>query len=336
MRIIVDAMGGDNAPDEIVAGCLDAVKRAEGFEIELIGDQERILPLIDGALLLGGRITVTHASEVITNDDKPTEAIKNKKQSSLGMGLRRLRDGQADAFVSAGSTGALLVGSLLIAGRIDGVNRPALAPLVPSKGCGTMLIDAGMNNQMKPLNYLQFAMMGHTYMKVVHGIEAPRIGLVNVGTEEGKGHPVVQEAFGLLQSSGLNFVGNIEGRDIAAGRVDVAVCDGFTGNAMLKMMEGTGRYFMEHLKRIFMRNLWTKLAAAIVHRDLGEIKRKVDPEEIGGTPILGVDGIIYKCHGNAHAKAITNTILKVCDDARHGVVQKLRQTFADKNTAPVA
>ena len=161
-------------------------------------------------------------------------------------------------------------------------------------------------------------------------MEAPRIGLVNVGTEEGKGHPVVQEAFSLLQASGLNFVGNIEGRDIAAGRVDVAVCDGFTGNAMLKMMEGTGRFFLDHLKRIFTRNLWTRLAAAIIHRDLGEIKRKVDPEEIGGTPILGVDGIIYKCHGNAKAKAVTNTILKVYGDARHGVIDKLRQAFSDK------
>jgi phosphate acyltransferase len=328
MRIIVDAMGGDNAPEEIVKGCLDAVARAEGFEIELVGDQDRIRDLLGNSA--GSRITVTHAAEVITNDDKPTEAIKAKKQSSLVLGLRGIQQHRADAFISAGSTGALLVGSLLIAGRIDGVNRPALAPLLPSKGCGTMLIDAGMNTQMKPLNYLQFAIMGHIYMKEVHGIEQPRIGLVNVGTEEGKGHPVVQEAFSLLQASGLNFVGNIEGRDVAAGRVDVAVCDGFTGNAMLKMMEGTGRFFMDHLKRIFMRNLWTRLAAAIIHRDLGEIKRKVDPEEIGGTPILGVDGIIYKCHGNAKAKAVTNTILKVCGDARHGVIDKLRQTFSIK------
>jgi glycerol-3-phosphate acyltransferase PlsX len=330
MRIIVDAMGGDNAPDEIVKGCLEAVRRTDGFELELIGDQKQIAALLEGEQFPKARIHVTHAAEVITNDDKPTEAIKAKKQSSMVLGLRRIKAREADAFVSAGSTGALLVGSLLIAGRLVGVNRPALAPLVPSKGCGTMLIDAGMNTQMKPLNYLQFAIMGHTYMKAVQGIESPRIGLVNVGTEDGKGHPVVQEAFSLLQASGLNFVGNIEGRDIAAGRVDVAVCDGFTGNAMLKMMEGTGRFFMDHLKRIFMRNLWTRLAAAIVHRDLGEMKRKVDPEEIGGTPILGVNGIVYKCHGNARAKAVTNTILKVNDDARHQIVSRLQQAFHDK------
>lgn len=334
MKIIVDAMGGDNAPEEIVKGCMDAIAKAEGFEVELIGDQVRIRQLMGNVEPYRGRIQVTHASEVITNDDKPTEAIKAKKQSSLVLGLRKIRAHQADAFISAGSTGALLVGSLLIAGRIDGVNRPALAPLLPSKGCGTMLIDAGMNTQMKPLNYLQFAIMGHTYMSRVHGMEHPRIGLVNVGTEEGKGHPVVQEAYNLLQASGLNFIGNIEGRDIASGRVDVAVCDGFTGNAMLKMMEGTGRFFMDHLKRIFMRNLWTRLAAAIVHRDLGEIKRRMDPEEIGGTPILGVDGIIYKCHGNAKAKAITNTILKVAGDARLGVVEQMRQAFQSREGIP--
>lgn len=331
MRIIVDAMGGDNAPEEIVKGCLDAIKLAEGFEIELIGDQDLIMPLLGVNTSATGRIHVVHAAEVITNDDKPTEAIKGKKQSSLVLGLRRIKAKQADAFISAGSTGALLVGSLLIVGRLEGINRPALAPLVPSKGCGTMLIDAGMNTQMKPLNYLQFAIMGHTYMNIVHGIESPRIGLVNVGTEDGKGHPVVQEAFSLLQASGLNFVGNIEGRDVAAGRVDVAVCDGFTGNAMLKMMEGTGRFFMDHLKRIFTRNLWTRIAAAIIHRDLGEMKRSVDPEELGGTPILGVDGIIYKCHGNAQAKAITNTILKVNEDARHNIVNRLRQAFQERD-----
>lgn len=327
MRIIVDAMGGDNAPDEIVKGCVEALNRADGFELELIGDSRRIEDLLGDRQAYGNRIFVTHASEVITNDDKPTEAIKRKKDSSLVVGLHKIKFREADAFISAGSTGALMAGSLLIPGRIPGVNRPALAPIVPSSCGGTMIIDAGMNTQMRPLNYLQFGIMGSTYMNLIRGIDKPRVGLVNVGTEDGKGHPVVQEAFALLQDSGLHFIGNIEGRDIAAGKVDVAVCDGFTGNAMLKMMEGTGRYLLDHLKVIFMKNLFTQLAAAIVHRDLRELKKKVDPEETGGTPILGIDGIVYKCHGNSKAKAITNTILKVCTDASGNVTEQIMHAF---------
>ena len=327
MRIIVDAMGGDNAPDEIVKGCVEALRRADGFELELIGDSRRIDELLGDRQAFENRIFVTHTSEVITNDDKPTEAIKRKKDSSLVVGLHKIKFREADAFISAGSTGALMAGSLLIPGRIPGVNRPALAPIVPSNCGGTMIIDAGMNTQMRPLNYLQFGIMGSIYMNRVRGIAKPRVGLVNVGTEDGKGHPVVQEAFALLQDSGLHFVGNIEGRDIAAGKVDVAVCDGFTGNAMLKMMEGTGRYLLDHLKVIFMKNLFTQLAAAIVHRDLRELKKKVDPEETGGTPILGIDGIVYKCHGNAKAKAITNTILKVCTDASENVTEQIMHAF---------
>jgi glycerol-3-phosphate acyltransferase PlsX len=333
MRIIVDAMGGDNAPGEIVKGCLDALRMAEGFEIELIGDSARISQLIEGQGYRRDRLVITHATEIITNDDKPTEAIRRKTDSSLVVGLRKIRDKCGHAFISAGSTGALLAGSLLIPGRIKGVNRPALAPVLPSACGGTMLIDAGMNTALRPVNYVQFGIMGAAYMREVHGVKKPRVGLVNVGTEEGKGNSIVQEAFTLLQQSGLHFVGNIEGRDIAGGKVDVAVCDGFTGNAMLKMMEGTGRYFLDHMKMMYSRNIFTMLAAAIVRKDLGVLRKKVDPEELGGTPILGIDGIVFKCHGNAKAKGITNTILKICNGAALTVTEQIRMAFNSTDTA---
>ncbi len=327
MRIIVDAMGGDNAPDEIVRGCLEALRRAEGFELELIGDSARIQALLGNRDSRHDRITVTHTTEIITNHDKPTEAIKRKKDSSLVVGMNRIKDKTGQAFISAGSTGALLAGSLLIPGRIKGVARPALAPILPSASGGTMLIDAGMNTVLRPVSYLQFGIMGSAYMHEIFGVEKPRVGLVNVGTEEGKGHSIVQEAYVLLKNSELNFVGNIEGRDIAEGHVDVAVTDGFTGNAMLKMMEGTGKYLLDNLKQMYSRNFLTMLAAALIKKELGVMKKKVDPEELGGTPILGIDGMIFKCHGNSKAKAITNTILKIGNGACLAVTEQIRSAF---------
>ncbi len=332
MKIIVDAMGGDHAPEEIVKGCLDALKKAKGFELELVGDKDRIESLIHPTDERRQRITITHAPDVITNHDKPTEAIRTKNQSSLVVGLKQLRDKCGQVFISAGSTGALLTGSLLIPGRIKGINRPALAPILPSASGGTMLIDAGMNTTMKPVNYLQFGVMGSTYMKEVNHIASPRVGLVNVGTETGKGNPIVQEAYALLAASGLNFIGNIEGSDITSGAVDVAVCDGFTGNAMLKMMEGTGKYFFNHLKKMYTRNFMANLAAAIVKRDLSILKKTVDPEEVGGTPLLGIDGVVYKCHGNSKARGISNTILKICNGACLNVTEQIRTAFLNVDT----
>jgi len=327
MKIIVDAMGGDYAPDEIVKGCLDALRRAKDFEIELVGDSPRIEALLIKQEQLRNRITITHAPDVITNHDKPTEAIKRKINSSMVVGLRRLKDKCGQAFISAGSTGALLAGSLLIPGRIKGVSRPALAPILPSSGKGTMLIDAGMNMTVKPVNYAQFAVMGTAYMREIYGIESPRVGLVNVGAETGKGNPIVQDAFALLNAADINFIGNIEGNDLTAGKVDVAVTDGFTGNVMLKMMEGTGKFFFQHMKLMYTRNLLANLAAAIVKRDLSQLKNRVDPEEVGGTPLLGIDGVVYKCHGNSKSKGICNTILKVATGACLNVTEQIRSAF---------
>jgi len=326
LRIVVDAMGGDNAPEEIVKGCIDAINESQGFEIELLGDRKKIERCLGN--LSNPRIIVTETTDEITNNDKPTEAIKKKQNSSLVVGMKKIKLQSAHAFISAGSTGALLAGSLLIAGRMKGVVRPALAPVVPSKKGQTMIIDAGMNTTIKPVNYLQFGIMGTEYMKSMYGIENPRVGLVNVGTEEGKGNEALKTAFKTLSNSKLNFIGNIEGRDLTEGKVDVVVCDGFTGNAMLKVMEGTGNYFLDYLKKMYSKSFSGKLSYMLVKHELKKLKKQLDPEEQGGTPILGVNGIIYKCHGNSKAKAIKNTILKACSSACATVLEQMKNIFA--------
>ncbi|NLU53162.1 MAG: phosphate acyltransferase PlsX [Clostridiaceae bacterium] len=328
MRIMVDAMGGDNAPDEIVKGCLEALNENNSLEIELLGDPSKIKKCL-GYNYDNSKIIITETHDEITNFDKPTEAVRKKKNSSLVVGMNKIKDKSAHAFISAGSTGALLAASLLIAGRMKGVNRPALAPVVPSKKGQTMIIDAGMNTKIKPLNYLQFAIMGTEYMKYMYNLENPRVGLVNVGTEETKGDENLKQAYEILSRSNLNFIGNIEGRDLTEGKADVAVCDGFTGNAMLKVMEGTGSYFMSYLKKMYSKSLSGRISYLLVKHELKKLKKQIDPEELGGTPILGVNGMVYKCHGNSKAKAIKNTILKACSSACTSVLEQMRNIFSN-------
>ena len=298
-------------------------------EIELIGDRKKIEKCLKKRSYDASRLLITDAKEEITNNDTPTEAIKKKQNSSIVIGLKKMKDKEGDAFISAGSTGALLAGSLLITGRMKGVVRPALAPVVPSEGGkNTMIIDAGMNTQIKPINYMQFGIMGTEYMKRMFGVESPRVGLVNVGTEENKGNNALKQAYDLLKNSNLNLIGNVEGRDITEGKVDVVVCDGLTGNAMLKVMEGTGRFFMDYLKRIYSMSLASKISFLMIRHELKKLKKQIDPEEVGGTPILGVNGIIYKCHGNSKAKAFKNTIIKACSSACVTVLEQIRNIFS--------
>jgi len=332
VRIVVDAMGGDNAPKEIVKGCIEAINAQDGFEIELLGDPRKIEECLKNENFDRSRLFITETFDEITNSDKPTEAIKTKQNSSMIVGMKKIKSKNANVFISAGSTGALLAGSLLIAGRIKGVVRPALAPVVPSLKGQTMIIDAGMNTQIKPINYLQFAIMGSEYMKYVYNIENPRIGLLNVGTEATKGNETVKSAYEILKNSNLNFAGNIEGRDICEGSVDVVVCDGFVGNTMLKVMEGTGSYIMHQLKKIYSGSIWGKLSYMMIRHELKKLMKQMDPEEVGGTPILGVNGIIYKCHGNSRAKAIKNTILKACSSACRNFMDRLTVTFSQMET----
>jgi|BioPla2DNA2_1021312.scaffolds.fasta_scaffold00719_9 glycerol-3-phosphate acyltransferase PlsX len=335
LRILVDAMGGDNAPKEIVKGCIEAINEKDGFELELLGDPKKIEKCLKNKTFDRSRVIITATYDEVTNTDKPTEAIRKKQKSSLIVGIKKIKSKNADVFISAGSTGVLLAGSLLIAGRIKGVLRPALAPIVPSLNGPAMIIDAGMNTQAKPINYLQFAIMGTEYMKYMHDIENPRVGLINVGTESTKGNEIVKSAYEILKSSDINFIGNVEGRDIPEGNVDIVVCDGFVGNTMLKVMEGTGHYLMHNLKHIYSSSLAGKLGYLLIKRDLKKLKRQIDPEEIGGTPILGINGLVYKCHGNSKSKAIKNTILKACDFASKNIMEHMNYRFSQINTTHI-
>ena len=251
MKIIIDAMGGDNAPEEIVKGAIAALKEYD-LEILLVGNENRIKDVLSGEKEGIEKIKIIHAAEVITNDDHPAQAIRKKKDSSMVVGMRMLKEGFGDAFISAGNTGALLAGGLFVVGRIKGVDRPGLAPIIPGKNNPFLLMDSGANAECKTQNILQFAVMGDVYMKKVLKRESPSIGLVNIGAEEEKGTEFVKECYKLLKESNLNFKGNVEGRDIPDGNIDVVVCDGFTGNIVLKLFEGVAQTIFDILKEEIM------------------------------------------------------------------------------------
>ncbi len=327
MRILVDAMGGDNAPDAIVNGCIDAIKSQNGFDIVLIGDNARITKILDSRKFSSPRIQVIHAKEVITNEDIPTRAIKLKKNSSMVVGFNMLKQKEGDAFISAGNTGALLTGSLLILGRLKGVDRPALGAIIPTRKGKALLIDAGLNSSCKPINYVQFGILGSVYFKELYGIERPTVGLVNMGTEARKGTQVLKNAYELLSKSNLNFIGNVEGRDIPEGNVDIAVCDGYIGNVLLKFLEGAGSFFMAFLKGMFKRTIFSKLSLLFVMRDMKEFKRKLDVDVDGGAPILGVNGLVIKSHGNSNAKTIKHVVLKAYDMVKNSLMEKIEKSL---------
>ncbi len=325
MNILVDAMGGDNAPYDIVEGCINAVAEEQGFNIVLIGDSSKIEKVLIENKFHGNRITIIHADEAITNDDLPTKAIKTKKNSSMVLGLNLIKENKADVFISAGNTGALLTGSILILGRLEGIDRPALAPVIPTAKGGALLIDAGFNTVCKPLNYLQFGIIGTIYMREIFGIKNPAVGLINVGSEEQKGNETIKQAFNLLSNANINFVGNIEGREIPEGKIDVAVCDGFVGNVILKFMEGVGSFIFEGLKDVYSKNIISKLASLLVKGELKKFKKRMDYEEYGGVPVLGINGTVFKCHGNSNAKAIKNVVIKAYNFAKSSIMDQIKK-----------
>ncbi|HOJ12187.1 MAG TPA: phosphate acyltransferase PlsX [Clostridiales bacterium] len=328
MKIIVDAMGGDNAPHDIVKGCLDAVKEQEGFNILLLGDGSEIDKILKENRFSSGRIDVQHTTEVITNDDIPTKSIKVKKDSSMVVGFNMLKENKGDVFISAGNTGALMTGATFILGRIEGIDRPALAPVIPTKKGGALLIDAGFNTVCKPLNYLQFGIMGSVYMREIFKISNPKIGLINVGAEERKGSEIIRQAYNLLSASGLNFIGNIEGREIPEGEVDVAVCDGFVGNVLLKFLEGVGSFIFDGLKDVYYKNFISKLASLLVKGELRKFKKRLDYEEYGGVPVLGINGTVFKCHGNSNAKSFKNALIKAYYFAKTAIMEQIKQEIS--------
>ena len=335
MRILVDAMGGDNAPEAIVNGSLDALKSQEGFDLTLIGDSEQINEILKNRKFSSARLQVIHSREVITNEDLPTKAIRSKKNSSMVVGFNMLKEKQGDVFLSAGNTGALLTGALLILGRLKGVDRPALGAVIPTKAGKCLIIDAGLNSTCKPVNYVQFGIFGSAYMQGLFNKPNPTVGLVNMGTEAKKGTEVLKQAYTMLTESKLNFVGNIEGKDVPVGKVDVAVCDGYVGNVMLKFLEGAGSFFGAFLKGMFKRTIFSKISTLFVMKDMMAFRKMMDPSEDGGAPILGVNGIVLKSHGNSNDKTIKNVILKAYNLARSSVFDQIKENVDNMEVTDV-
>ena len=314
MRIILDAMGGDNAPLAPVMGAMQAVK-AYGAQITFVGRGEDILEAMrsQGINDLPEGVEIANADEVVDMHDDPANVIRKKKNSSMVIGLKMLSDGQGDAFVSAGSTGALLSGATLIVKRVKGIRRASMGPVMPNKAGGkTVMLDCGANAECTPEFLLQFGLVGSLYAKKYIGVENPRVGLLNIGSEDTKGTALQKEAYALLTDAAnkglINFVGNVEARDVPLGAVDVIVCDGFAGNVLLKSIEGTAMFMGSLISKMFKKSILSKLSAALVMKDIKAFKKLLDYREIGGTPFLGVRKPVIKAHGSSDELAFRNAI----------------------------
>jgi glycerol-3-phosphate acyltransferase PlsX len=322
MRIAIDAFGGDNAPEGIVAGAVEAAREYKEVQITLVGDEARIQALLTaaGAGTLSN-LEVKHAPEVISTDEEPVRAVRRKKDASMVVAAAMVREGEADAVISAGNTGALMASGLLVVGRMKGIERPALAPMIPTMdGVGVLALDLGANMDATAEQLAQYAVMGSVYRRKVHGMKAPRVGLLNVGTEPGKGNEVTKAAYPLLEAAPIRFVGNVEARDVLNGVCDVLVCDGFVGNVMLKSLEGTASALFGALKEEFTRNAISKLAAAILRPGLRKFRNKMDYREVGAAPMLGLTGVVMKCHGSSDARAIKNAVRQTVTALQSDVV----------------
>lgn len=307
MRIIIDAMGGDNAPGEIVKGAVLAAEEY-GCKITLVGVKERIEEVLREIKAPFENIEIVEAAQVITNDESPTEALRKKKDSSLVIGLELLRDGKGDAFISAGSTGAVLAGGTLIVKRIKGIMRPAICPVIPGRKKPFLLMDAGANADCKPQYIQQFAIMGSIYAENVLKREHPQVAIVNIGSEEEKGSRFVKECYALLKDTPINFKGSIEGREIPNGDIDVVVTDGFTGNVILKLFEGTVETIFSVLKEGIMSSVKTKLGGMLLKPVFRSFKKSYDYTEHGGAVLLGLNAPVIKAHGSSNAKAVKNAV----------------------------
>lgn len=307
MNIVIDAFGGDNAPLEVIKGAIDAQKDF-GIDITLVGDENTIKKCAKDNSLDIAALKIKHADTVIDVCEEPTNVIKSKKDCSMAVGMRILADGEGDAFVSAGSTGALVVGATFIVKRLKGIKRPALATILPTATVPTMLLDSGANADCRPEMLVQFGVMGSAYMNKILGVESPKVGLVNIGSEPSKGRELELETYKQLQNAPLNFTGNIEARQIPLGDCDVVVTDGFSGNILLKLYEGMGKFFSGELKELFTKDFKSKLGALMVMKNVKEFKKKVDYSEHGGAPLLGTAKPVIKAHGSSNAKAFYNAI----------------------------
>lgn len=331
MRLIVDAFGGDNAPVEIVKGCVMAVKEI-GCEICLVGKEDIVKQELSKYDYPGDKISVCHADEVIEACEVPTTAIREKKNSSLIVGLELLKSGEGDGFITAGNTGAYLAGAFRYLGRIKGIKRPALTSFMPTKDGACIVLDVGANADCKPEHLHQFAIMGAAYCEHVLGVENPKVALLNIGAEEAKGNELTKAAHALLkEEKSINFTGNIEARQVPYGDADVVVCDGFAGNVVLKLTEGVAMTFYGMIKNVFMKNTLTKLAAMLVKDGLRQFKKKMDYTEYGGAPLLGIDGVAIKAHGSSNAKAICSAVKSAIKFIEADVNGKIKKNIVEEN-----
>ncbi len=330
-KVVLDAMGGDNAPYEIVKGGIEALAEDEALFLYMLGDEERIGKELERYEYDKSRVEVVHCTENIEMAEPPVRAIQKKKDSSIVKGMTMVRKGEADAFVSAGSTGAVLVGGQLLVGRLKGIERPPLAPLIPTdneRGC-SLLIDCGANVDARPSMLLQFARMGSIYMESVMGVKNPSVGIVNIGAEEEKGNALVKETYPLLaQCPDINFAGSVEARDIPSGVVDVVVCEAFTGNIILKMYEGVALTLLDKVKAGMMSTLRSKIGALLVKPALKKTLKAFSMDQYGGAPLLGLKGLVVKTHGSSKSVEIKNSVLQCLLFNRQKINDKIRERLA--------
>ncbi|GGA92360.1 phosphate acyltransferase PlsX [Ornithinibacillus halotolerans] len=324
MKIAIDAMGGDHAPKEIVLGAMEAVKHIDNLHIKLVGDEGKIKQYLTET----ERIEIVHADQVITGEDEPVRAVRRKKNSSLVKMAEEVKENRVDACISAGNTGALMSAGLFVVGRIPGIDRPALSPTFPTiDGKGFLMLDVGANVDAKPNHLLQYAIMGSVYAEKVRAIANPRIGLLNVGTEAGKGNELTKKAYELMSKAPINFVGNVEARDLLTGVADVVVTDGFSGNIALKTIEGTASSLFSMIKDTFMSSMKTKLAAGLIKNDLKGLKDKLDYSEYGGAALFGLAAPVVKAHGSSNSRAIFSAIKQTCNMVDNQVIDTIKATI---------
>lgn len=329
VNIAVDAMGGDNAPAEVVKGCIEAIEKAPGLKIYLVGIEDKVRAELSQYTYDPDRIEVVHASEVIEMAEPPVMAVRTKKDSSLVKCMYMVKEGKCDALVTAGSTGAFLVGGQIIVGRIKGVERPPLAPFIPTVDGRCLLLDCGANVDARPSQLVQFAKIGSAYVRKACGIDNPRVGIVNIGAEEEKGNALVKETFPLLKATPeINFIGSVEARDIPYGAADVVVCEAFVGNVILKMYEGVGTALMKSMKKAFMSSTKSKIGALLAKPALKKTLKAYDTDQYGGAPLLGCNGLLVKTHGSSKAAPICNSILQCKLFADQNINNDIKEMFS--------
>jgi glycerol-3-phosphate acyltransferase PlsX len=330
--VAVDAMGGDNAPGEIVKGAVEAILASEQVIVKLVGKEEVVKEELAKYEYDKERIEVVNATEVILTEEPPVKAIKSKKDSSIVVAMNMVKRGEADALVSAGSSGAILVGGQVIVGRIKGIERPPLAPLIPTKDGVSLLIDCGANVDARPSHLVQFAKIGSIYMENVVGIKKPRVAIVNIGAEEEKGNALVHETFPMLKNCpDINFIGSIEARDIPAGYADVIVCEAFVGNVILKLYEGPGSTLIKEVKKGLMSSLRSKIGALLIKPALKKTLKKFNTDDHGGAPLLGLNGLVVKTHGSSKAREIANSIIQCIMFKEQNINEKIKENLINEN-----